>query len=168
MGKALTIKFDPSLLNKQLDKMGGAALSAVRPAAQAGSQVFYEEMLLRVPVGKKEFHWFHGKSFKTTGKKYPYNKGDLKRAIYQAFSEDKSVVSPFAASKGGYAVATYHVQWRHGDTAGFKGAPYGFMVERGTSRAPAHPFMRPSFDAKRVAALQAAEARWIAETQKAL
>lgn len=167
MGKALTIKFDPSLLNQQLDAIGGAALSAVRPAAQAGAQVLYDEVKLNVGRIKKKT-------------------GNLDASIYQAFSADNSRVS--GAKFGGneaYEHATYHISWNA------RKAPHGHLVEYGhlmtrkayigsdgrwyTSKVKiepklvgARPFLRPAFDAKRVAALQAAEDRWIAGTQQAL
>lgn len=156
MGKSLSIKFDPSLLNQRLDNIGGAALAAVRPAAQAGAQVLYDEVKLNVGRIKKKT-------------------GNLDRSIYQAFSADNSTETK----------ATYHISWNASK------APHGHLVEYGhlmtrkayigsdgrwyTSKVKiepkmvgARPFLRPAWDAKRFAALQAAEARWITETQKAL
>lgn len=167
MGKALTIKFDPSLLNQRLERIGSAAMAAVRPAAQAGSQVLYDEVKLNVGRIKKKT-------------------GNLDASIYQAFSADNSRVS--GAKFGGneaYEHATYHISWNA------RKAPHGHLVEYGhlmtrkayigsdgrwyTSKVKiepklvgARPFLRPAFDAKRVAALQAAEDRWIAGTQQAL
>jgi hypothetical protein len=169
VGKSLSIKFDPSLLNQQLDSIGGAALAAVRPAAQAGAQVLYDEVKLNVSryVGKVT--------------------GNLDNAIYQAFSEDRSRAAGYQLNgRGAYEQATYHVSWNA------RKAPHGHLVEYGhvvpfkpylgsdgkwyTSKSPtgktekqrARPFLRPAWDVKRFAALQAAEARWIADTSKAL
>lgn len=156
MGKALTIKFDPSLLNQRLERIGSAAMAAVRPAAQAGSQVLYDEVKLNVGRIKKKT-------------------GNLDASIYQVFSKDNSDEKR----------ATYHISWNA------RKAPHGHLVEYGhlmtrkayigsdgrwyTSKVKiepkmvgARPFLRPAWDAKRFPALQAAEARWIAETQKAL
>jgi len=113
--------------------------NAPRPVAQAGAQVFYEEVKARAPVSEKG-HWFHGTSFKKTGQKYWFERGTLRDAIYQAFSEDNS----------GDGVATYHIAWNH------QKAPYGFMVEFGTSRAPSNAFLRPGFYAAQSRALEAA------------
>jgi hypothetical protein len=162
--RAFAIKFDPSALKEKLSAIEGASASGTRMAAQTGIQTFYDEVRLRVPVGKKEFHWFYGKY-----QRYPQNSGDLKRAVYQAFSEDRSV--PYMGMYTGkqqYTKATYHVTWRHKNAGGFRGAPYGFMVEFGTSRAPAHPFLRPSFDAKRVEALTKGAEAWKTEVRKEL
>jgi HK97 gp10 family phage protein len=69
--------------------------------------------------------------------RYYFEPGSLRDSIYQAFSKDNS--SEFG---GGYRNATFHVAWNH------RKVPYGHMVEFGTSRAPAHPFLRPAYDAK--------------------
>ena len=110
-----------------MNGLAGSADEAARPAAQAGAQVFYDEVKRLAPKSKKG-HWFHGTSFKINGKKYWFESGTLSRAIYQVYSRDKS----------GAGVATYHVAWNH------QKAPYGFMVEFGTSKNPAHPFLRPA------------------------
>lgn len=156
MGKSFTIKFDASTLNKQLDHIGQGALAAVRPAAQAGAQVLYDEVKVNVGRIKKKT-------------------GNLDSSIYQAFSKDNSSDT----------VSTYHISWNA------RKAPHGHLVEYGhlmtrkayigsdgrwyTSKVkiePKHvgarPFLRPAFDAKQQVALQAAEARWIEETKKAL
>lgn len=156
MGKSLSIKFDPSLLNQRIDNIGVAVLGAVRPAAQAGAQVLYDEVKLNVGRIKKKT-------------------GNLGASIYQVFSQDNS----------SEVRSTYHISWNA------RKAPHGHLVEYGhlmtrkayigsdgkwhTSKIKiepkmvgARPFLRPAWDTKRVAALQAAEARWIAETSKAL
>ena len=72
----------------------------------------------------------------------------------------KNPKSPTAAS--GPGKATYHIAWNH------QKAPYGFMVEFGTSRAPAHPFLRPAYTAVATAALRAVRDRMLSEVKKAL
>ena len=136
------MKFDPASLNAALDKIGSAA-AEVRPVAQAGAQVLYDEVLRRVPVSSKG-HWFHGRDFRRTGKKYWFEPGSLRSSIYQAFSKDNS----------GAGRATYHISWNR------LKAPYARMVEFGTPRAPAHPFVRPAYDAKVGEALEASRLRW--------
>jgi hypothetical protein len=156
MGKSLSIKFDTSLLNQRIDNIGVAVLGAVRPAAQAGAQVLYDEVKLNVGRIKKKT-------------------GNLGASIYQVFSQDNS----------SEVRSTYHISWNA------RKAPHGHLVEYGhlmtrkayigsdgkwyTSKIKiepkmvgARPFLRPAWDTKRVAALQAAEARWIAETSKSL
>jgi len=124
-----SFKIDVNLagLRARLGGVVDAAEASVRPAAQAGAQVFYDRVLQLVPSSRKG-HWFHGTSFKINGKKYWFDAGTLRRSIYQVYSKDHS----------GPGRATYHVAWNH------QKAPYGFMVEFGTRKAPAHPFIRPA------------------------
>lgn len=129
-----SVTTDLSRLRKRLGNVVAACEDATRPAAQAGAQVFYDRVRALVPTSTAG-HWFHGTSFQKYGTKYWFNAGTLKAAIYQVHSKDNS----------GKGYDTYHVAWNHDK------APYGFMVEFGTSRAPAHPFLRPA----RTAALQA-------------
>jgi HK97 gp10 family phage protein len=127
MAGSFTIGVDSSQLNALLAKVVSTVDNAVRPAAQAGAQVIYEAVHRNVPQSGKG-HWFHGSSFKLNGKKYWFDAGTLKRSIYQVYSKDNS----------GPLKATYHIAWNHQE------CPYGFMVEFGTSKAPAHPFLRPA------------------------
>lgn len=55
--------------------------------------------------------------------------GNLEAAIYQAYSPEKSVNGS----------QTYRISWNK------RKAPHGNLIEFGTSRAPAHPFLRPAF-----------------------
>jgi HK97 gp10 family phage protein len=136
---------DTSGLDALIDDMADKADAAARPAAQAGAQVFYDDVRRRVPVSRKG-HWFHGTSFKLNGTKYWFDAGSLRDAVYQVFSKDNS----------GQGFATYHVAWNH------QKVPYGFMVEFGTSKAPAHPFLRPAI-AKAGQVQAAMLARFVAE-----
>src|SRR5205085_5719958 len=101
-----------------------------------------EEVQLRAPVAKKAI----------VRKGKTIQPGALKASIYQVFSKDNS----------GSGHATYHVSWNA------KKAPHGHLVEFGTSRAPAHPFLRPAYDAKVTAALEAANKAWVEGTKKVL
>lgn len=121
------IDFDLRSLERVVDEMAEEVQQAVRPAAQAGAQVLYERVKLNVRSSTKG-HWFHGTSFKKNGTKYWITPGNLNRAIYQAFVEKLSSADQ----------STYRISWNH------KKAPYGHMVEYGTVRAPAHPFIRPA------------------------
>lgn len=137
------MKFDPSELLESLDGITHAAEENARPAAQAGIQVLYDEVLLRVPVS-------------TTARKTKSGRviapGALKASIYQAFSKDNS----------GKGFATYHSSWN------YRKAPHGHLVEFGTSRSPAHPFLRPAHDAAAARALKVAEAYFAFSMQPAL
>lgn len=155
MADAFRINFDSTALDQALEHMSETATEATRPAAQAGAQILYAEAKVRCPVSEKE-HTFYGRNSKATGVKYTFQPGNLRSAIYQTFSADNSVQGGSVASdarpdRTGYSKATYHVAWNH------KKAPYGFMVEFGTSRAPASPFMRPTFDAMKARALEQAK-----------
>ena len=150
-GNTVTVNFETDSLFAALDKMQEGLLSEVRPAAQAGAQVFYDEVKLRAPTtdGKlaKGFHIFYGRT-----DKYKIYSGALKESIYQVYSKKLS----------GPRVSTYHISWN------WREAPYGKMVEFGTSRAAAHPFLRPAYTAMKERALQAAKDRFLTGAQKAI
>jgi HK97 gp10 family phage protein len=137
----LSIAFDFSKLAAKLDSITKAAEESVRPAAQAGAQVFYDEVRQRVPVSAKPH-----KSGKKT-----YDPGTLRRAVYQAFANKES----------GDGKAMYRISWNK--THAF----YGRFVEFGTSKMAAKPFLRPAYDAARARALQAAKERMATEVKKA-
>lgn len=134
----MKIKMDLTGFKAALDAEVQKFHDAARPAAQAGAQVIYSLARIKVPVSEKG-HWFHGTSFKKTGQKYWFAPGSLRNSIYQVYSKDNS----------NEAKATYHVSWNRTK------APYAWMVEFGTSRAPAHPFMRPAILEGRKEAAQA-------------
>ena len=76
--------------------------------------------------------------------------GLLQDSIYRVYSPEKS----------GDESKLYRISWNK------KKAPHGHLIEFGTSRAPAYPFMRPAFD--RVdEAIKAGKAR-MAESMGAL
>jgi HK97 gp10 family phage protein len=142
MSGSFSIKFDPAALNAGLDELARGSAEQVRPAAQAGAQVLYEEVKIRAPVKAKP----------TVRKGKVLPPGALKASIYQVFSRSNSDATH----------ATYHISWNA------KKAPHGHLVEVGTSRAPAHPFLRPAYDAKVREALAAANQAWIDGTRKVL
>lgn len=75
-------RIDAVALEQYLDALGDDADAAVRPAAQAGAQVLYDEVVRNVSrIGKKS--------------------GNLSRAVYQVFSKDHS----------DQGQATYHISW---------------------------------------------------------
>lgn len=132
---SLAVDYDFTDVMRALDSITVAAGEHVRPAAQVAADVFYREVQVRAPISKKA-HFFHG-----THKIYgPYQPGNLRDSVYQVYSKDHSKKNK---------VATYHVSWN------IQKAPYGFMVELGTSRAPAHAFVRPSYDAMKGVAASA-------------
>ena len=132
----LTLEFDLSVLEKQLDNIETAVGEAIRPAAQAGAQVFYDEVRTRAPRSEKT-HF-------TKGKKQSYAPGNLQRAIYQAFDEQDSTPNK---------TASYSISWNKSK------AFYGRFVEFGTQKMAARPFLRPALEAKRREAAQAMKER---------
>lgn len=134
----ITVDFDFAKIAKKLDGITDASKEALRPAAQAGAEIFYIEARVRVPVSDGA-HFFYGRNSKKSGVRYFFKAGNLRDSIYQYYNK--------RASTPGKAV--YSISWNH------QKAPYGYMVEYGTSRAPAHPFLRPSYDAAADRARQA-------------
>lgn len=139
----ISIAFDFSKIAAKLDNITKAAKEGARPAAQAGAQVFYEEVKQRVPVSAK--------AHSTKGKKQTFTPGTLRKAIYQAFADKES----------GDGKASYRISWNKSH------AFYGRFVEFGTSRMAAKPFLRPAYDAARAKALQAVQERMAEEVNKA-
>ena len=135
----IDIKLDLSAITAQIDKIKHTAEEAIRPAVQAGAQVYYNEVKLRAKRGGEVRHLKGGRTRPA---------GLLASAIYQVYSKDNSDAGQ----------ATFHISWNK------KKAPHGHLVEFGTSRAPKKPFLRPSFDAVHGAAETAVNA----EMQKRL
>src|SRR6516225_3327351 len=146
MSDSISIKFDTAKVDAAMNSLKGGVEALTRPAAQAGAQVFYDEMLQLVPVAEK------GHTTKS-GQEIPL--GTLKLSIYQVYSVDNS--------RNGHA--TYHITWNR------RKAPHGHLIEYGhwskkvgkygplqPKWTPAHPFQRPAFDNKATAAVEAANA----------
>lgn len=127
--------FKSERIQKLLDALMARATENLRPAAQAGIQVYYDEVKLRAPVSTKTHY--------TKGKKQKYDPGNLRAAIYQVYSKSESTDRK----------AVYAVSYNK------KKAFYGHFVEHGTSKMAAQPFIRPSYDAKRQEAIDAVRAR---------
>lgn len=136
MAESFSIRFDSAGLDAGLDELLAAAQQNARPAAQVGAQVLYDEARLRCPVESGP-----PRKLKSGSMSRP---GLLKSSIYQTYSKDNS----------GADRATYHISWN------YRKAPHGHLVEFGTSRAPAHPFLRPAFDARKDDALRASHAKY--------
>jgi hypothetical protein len=115
-------------LKARIRAFGEVVKSDVAMEGAAGmALVIYDEARMNVRVSSKA-HFFHGRQFRRNGIKYLFQPGTLKAAIYRVYSPEKS----------GPAMKLYRVSWNHTK------APYGAMVEFGTSRTPAMPFIRPS------------------------
>jgi len=147
MANSVSVSVDFDDLFERLDKISDDAGKFTREAAQAGAQVLYGEAKTRAPVSDHA-HYFYG-----THQKYLFEAGTLRNSIYQAFSADNSIDGK---------KATYHISWN------YKKCPYGFMVEYGTKNAPAHPFLRPSYDAASQLAVTVAHDRFAALMEDSL
>jgi HK97 gp10 family phage protein len=117
------------------------AKNVLRGAVNAGATVVREEAKARAPV-----------SSGPVSKGHP-PPGTLKRALYQKQIPEKSSA----------VLQTYFVGVRQGKSAkktkkGVIDAYYARFIEFGTSKMAAHPFMRPAFEAKKDAAVQAIKA----------
>lgn len=118
---------------------------ATRPAAQEGAEIIYLQAKLLAPVSERA-HMFHG----TNAVYGPYSPGNLRDSIYHVFSKDNSFRD----------VSTYHVSWNADK------APYGAMVEFGTSHSPAQSFIGLAIKETRAAVRAAMKARYIEEVSK--
>lgn len=146
MSSTLSITFDHAGLDAALEGLADVLQAAIRPAAQAGAEVFYQAARRLAPVAKKTTFIPRRKS-KITGKSYggyTIKPGQLRDSIYQVFSKSQSTRER----------AVYEISWNH-----YK-APHGHWIEHGNARHPAHPFIRPAYYAARENALQAAFAEY--------
>lgn len=141
----MSVRMNVAAFKEQLRAEAAKFHAATRPAAQAGIQVIYDRARINVPVSS-HVHKFHG-----TNQVYgPYSPGNLRDSIYQVFSKDKSFKD----------VSTYQISWNKDK------APYGYMVELGTSRTPAQSFIARSVVETRAQVREAIKARYIEEVHK--
>lgn len=132
--------------------------NATRPAAQAGAEVMYQRAKQHATELKSDReHYFYGTASKNAPKgskknfRYgPFQPGNLSRAIYQVFSQSRSFKD----------VSTYEISWNKDK------APYGYMVELGTSTAAAHSFIGRAVIETRAEVREAMKARYIEEVKK--
>ncbi len=144
---SVTIQMDTSAVDRLLDNLLEAATEVIRPAAQAGAQIVYDEAR-RLAGRSTKAHYFYGTSYKKGSEskagRYLFQPGTLQKAIYQVYSEDNSSET----------TATYHVSWN------MTKAPYGTFVEYGLSpfAKTSKPFLRPAIINKRDEVVVAMEA----------
>lgn len=142
---AARVSINLAAFKEQLAATAEQLHKATRPAAQAGAQVIYERARQLAPVSS-DAHKFY-----IRGRVYgPFAPGTLRDSVYQVFSKDKSYSD----------VSTYHVSWNA------KKAPYGGMVELGTSRAPAQSFIGRAIVETRSQVREAMKARYAEELKK--
>ena len=147
MADVVSVAFDAQDAFAGLDELQAAAQVAVRPAAQAGAQFFYERVRANVAaIGRVT--------------------GNLQRAVYQVYSKDNSTDGQRA---------TYHVSWNFRTAPHGFLVEYGHVQTRVTfldddgnwvttktplktpRRVGARPFLRPAYDSAQAVALQAAQ-----------
>lgn len=138
----MRINMNVAQFKEQLQATTNELQKATRPAAQAGAQIIYDAARLHAPVSKRP-HKFYG-----THKVYgPYAPGNLRDSIYQVFSKTNSYKD----------VSTYHISWNADK------APYGAMVEFGTSKSPARSFIGKAVTETRTQVRQAIKERYLQE-----
>lgn len=133
-------------LAEKIKALGKGAEEALRPAAQAGAQVFYDEMLQRVPVAE----------------------GVLRDSIYQFHLDRKS-----SESRHVYVVGPNKSKAPHWHLVEFgHWQPYEVVVIDGQFKTlkdrplpepvfvPARPYIRPTLDATATQALEAMRERY--------
>ncbi|WP_219209214.1 HK97 gp10 family phage protein [Variovorax boronicumulans] len=143
----MVIAFEHSGADAALDGMEEAMLALVRPAAQAGAQVLYDEVRARVAPMRKT--------------------GNLYTSIYQAYSDQSTperavyhISWNARRAPHGHLVEFGHMQTRKvflTDDGKWRTSKELLAVPR---RVAAKPFIRPAYDAKVGAALAAAEAHF--------
>lgn len=150
----LSIQVDFSDLEEQLDGIKERTGHALRYAVYEGAKIIREEAERRAPMSKKTHIFRTGHKdaethkMKWDGHKYLYNPGDLKRSIYIAFAKDHSIDN---------TIINYDISFRKNTAYGVQGqsVPYAYWqelgraLEYGGAKRPAHPFLRPAFDARR-------------------
>ena len=128
----MMIEADLQAAIEQLDHLDDRVSEALRPATLTATRLIFNEIQIRAPQSERG-HWFYG-----TNNKYWFEPGSLKKSIYIKYLPE--------VSEDGQA-RYYKLGWREKSSElGY--VPYAHMVEYGTARAPAHPFVRPSYDAK--------------------
>lgn len=141
----LSIKCDFSAAFRQLENIENTVQEALRPAVYRAARMVYLEAQNRAPVSEQG-HWFYSKRKKdgSSGQKYWFESGSLKKSIYIKHADDKSTQGQRE---------TYVISWRKNSSAlGY--VPYAHMVEYGTVHIPPDPFVRPAYDAKKAQAEQ--------------
>ena len=145
---SMKINMNVAKFKEQLRATADELNRATRPAAQEGADIIYRAAKIYAPVyepeeGKSMMHYFHGENA-VYG---PYRPGNLRDSIYQVFSEDNSYKD----------VSTYHISWNADK------APYGAMVEFGTSRAESKSFIGRAVKETRSEVRKAIKQRFLEE-----
>lgn len=142
------IKLDSSQLDAVVksssEKMRAAAIEAVA----AGALVVYEKARSNaLAIKSDKEHYFYGRNKRKYG---PFQPGNLANAIYRVYSKSESTPSK----------AVYQISWNATK------APYGSMVERGTSKATGKPFMSEAIVSTRSEVVRVMSQRFAEELSK--
>lgn len=157
MAQSLTCQFDAGGAQAALQNIADEAQALVRPAAQSGAQVLYQEVVARVAaIGQIT--------------------GNLRASIYQVYSRDHSTTDR----------ATYHVSWNARKAPHGGLVEYGHIQTRKVylgsdgkwhtskemlpqpKRVAARPFLRPAYDARAGQAVEAARVTFTEGMQRVL
>lgn len=136
----LRLDVDLDAAFEELDGIAEKAGAAVKRAVFRGAWVIRLEAEARAPMSEQA-HWFYSRRRKdgSAGARYLFQPGSLKKAVYIKYIPENSMDGERAQ---------YRIGWRENPSN--KGyVPYAHMVEFGTVRMPAFPFIRPAYDVKR-------------------
>lgn len=103
----LRLDFDLTGITTQVEKLAEVIQGAVRPAAQAAAQVYYDEMKIRAARSENG-----------------QGKGLLARSIFQKYVNDPRNSEPGVK-------ATYHISWNKGKGTATPFAGHGQLIEYG-------------------------------------
>lgn len=117
--KTFSVELDTSGLDAYLDELGGQVEEAVRPAAQAGAQVLYDQVKGNVAA-------------------LGSHSGKLSAAIYQKFSDEQS-------SDG---VAVYNISWNAKKAPHGHLVEYGYLQRYVYRPDGMGPMVRPGMEGK--------------------
>ncbi|WCM86651.1 HK97 gp10 family phage protein [Acidovorax sp. NCPPB 3576] len=127
--KTFSAAVDTAGLDSLLDQLGEVADDAVRPSAQAGSQVLYDEVKRNVAgLGRKT--------------------GNLDASIYQKFSPEKSLDGK----------AVYNISWNHKKAPHGHLVEYGYLQRYRYRPDGMGPMVRPGMDGQRKPGRRASQA----------
>lgn len=177
---SVSMKFDDAAIQAKLDKLKDKLQEAVRPAAQAAAQVFYDEIKSRVSsMGRKS-----GNLDRSIYQVFSKSRSTQKRATYELSWNSKKAPHGHLLERGhiqryvtyigkdGNFYTAVRPQMR-GKPKPSRKAPQSvkdayYVPLKSPRQVAARPFIRPSYDAKKTAALEASKAKFLELAQKAI
>ena len=143
MSNSFDIKFSNTIAAGLRSFAADVRQQALRPAAYAAAKVLYDEMLVRVPV-------YEGPVPVSKNGIAKIKPGQLRDSIYHYFVEDRSDPGRVI-----YAIGPNK-----------RKAPHWHLLEYGTVKMAAQPYIRPTYDAKIEQAMTAAGFRLAEKIQE--